>query len=57
MKNNNNNNNKICQDALESLQELKLEEVDELLGGAGHGVNTISAECRWNSLQAIFSCC
>lgn len=52
-----NNNNKICQDALESLQELKLEEVDELLGGAGHGVNTISAECRWNSLQAIFSCC
>ena len=32
------NNNKICQDALESLQELKLEEVDELLGGAGHGV-------------------
>ncbi|HGA1280030.1 TPA: type A2 lanthipeptide, partial [Streptococcus suis] len=20
-------------------------------------VNTISAECRWNSLQAIFTCC
>ncbi|HEL0550003.1 TPA: type A2 lantipeptide [Streptococcus equi subsp. zooepidemicus] len=27
------------------------------IGGAGHGVNTISAECRWNSLQAIFTCC
>ena len=50
-------NNKIHLEALEALQELKMEEIDNLLGGAGHGVNTISAECRWNSLQAIFTCC
>ena len=50
-------NNKIHLEALEALQELKMEEIDNLLGGAGHGVNTISAKCRWNSLQAIFTCC
>ena len=50
-------NNKIHLEALEALQELKMEEIDNLLGGAGHGANTPSAECRWNSLQAIYTCC
>ena len=44
--------------AIEALQEFQVEELDSLLGsGKGHGVNTISAECRWNSLQVIFTCC
>ncbi|MFX3868580.1 type A2 lanthipeptide [Streptococcus suis] len=34
-----------------------MEDLDFLLGGACHGVNTISAVCRWNSLLAIFTCC
>ena len=41
---------------IESIKEVSLEELDQIIG-AGHGVNTISAECRWNSLQAIFTCC
>ncbi|VGV73580.1 lacticin 481 family lantibiotic [Streptococcus pyogenes] len=48
---------KMCLGALNVLQEFQIEELDNLLGGGGHGVNTISAECRWNSLQAIFTCC
>ena len=44
-------------EALEALQEIKVEELDTFIGGGGRASNTISAECRWNSLQAIFSCC
>ena len=52
------NNKEMCYEAINALQEIKLDELDVLLGGGGgHGVNTISAECRWNSLQAIFTCC
>lgn len=44
-------------EALEALQEIKVEELDALIGGGGRASNTISSDCRWNSLQIIFSCC
>ncbi|MHB9782637.1 lacticin 481 family lantibiotic [Streptococcus sp. 10F2] len=50
-------NKEINIEAVAALEEVNFEELDILLGGAGHGFNTISAECRWNSLQAIFTCC
>lgn len=50
-------NKEINYEVVATLQEVKIEDLDILLGGAGHGVNTISVECRWNSLQAIFTCC
>ena len=51
-------NKEMCCEAVNVLQEIQIDELDILLGGGkGHGVNTISAECRWNSLQAIFTCC
>ena len=43
-------------EALEALQEIKVEELDTFIGGGGRASNTISSDCRWNSLQAIFSC-
>jgi len=50
-------NKEMCCEAVNVLQEIQIDELDILLGGGkGHGVNTISAECRWNSLQAIFTC-
>lgn len=53
------NNNELCSEAVNALQEVQIEDLEYLFGssGRGHGVNTISAECRWNSLQAIFTCC
>ena len=44
-------------EALEALQEIKVEELDIFMGGSGRASKTISSDCRWNSFQAIFSCC
>lgn len=44
-------------EALEALQEIKVEELDAFIGGVGRASHTISSDCRWNSLQIIFGCC
>ncbi|RKV69777.1 MAG: type A2 lantipeptide [Streptococcus sp.] len=44
-------------EAMNSLQELTLEELDNVLGAGDGVIQTISHECRMNSWQFLFTCC
>lgn len=52
-----NGKEKLNLSALEALDEVTLDELDQIIG-AGNGVlHTISHECNMNTWQFMFTCC
>ncbi|EJR44313.1 hypothetical protein IIM_05227 [Bacillus cereus VD107] len=44
-------------EALQAINDLTDEELEEIVGAGSGVIKTISHECHMNSWQAIFTCC